>query len=79
MPIRLASNCTHCESLETTNFCSFHNIKVNANYTCDRFSLVPKLDHERQCSNCARHQTDSCAHPEKAAEGMMCSSYAPQA
>lgn len=79
MPIRLASNCAHCESLNAGNMCGIHNIKVTENYTCDRFALVPKLEGSRQCGNCARHNTDSCAHPEKAAEGMMCSSWAPQA
>ena len=79
MPIRIASNCSHCESLQSSNICGIHKIKVNENYTCDRFSLTPSLNQERQCGNCARHQTDSCAHPEKAAEGMMCASWAPQA
>lgn len=79
MPIRLASSCTHCESLKEGNVCAVHDIKVNANYVCDRFSLMPNLDGARHCGNCSRHHTDACAHPKKAAEGMLCSSWAPQA
>jgi len=79
MSIRLASNCSHCESLSTENMCSVHKLKVNENYTCDRFSLIFKLDLDRDCNNCLRNNTDSCAHPQKAAEGMLCSSWAPQA
>jgi hypothetical protein len=79
MSIRLASNCAHCDSLSAANFCNVHEIKVNENYTCERFSLRPDIAAERHCGNCARHNSDTCAHPNKAAEGMLCSSWAPQA
>ena len=79
MSIRIASNCAHCEAFETSHMCGIHKIKVNENYTCERFSMIPELDTERSCTNCARHTTESCAHPETAAAGMMCASWAPQA
>lgn len=79
MPIRLASNCGHCAALSPANHCKVHDIKVNENYTCDRFSMVPNLNTARECSNCARFKTETCAHPSKAAEGMLCASWAPQA
>jgi len=79
MPIRLANNCAHCEALSASNHCQVHDIKVNKHYTCDRFSLKPRLNGARHCGNCARHHSESCAHPKKAAEGMLCASWAPQA
>jgi hypothetical protein len=79
MPIRLATNCGHCSALAPSNHCKVHDIKVNEQYTCDRFSMMPKFDAARHCSNCSRFKTDSCAHPNKAAEGMLCASWAPQA
>lgn len=79
MPIRLASSCTHCEALSDKSHCLVHDIKVNENYVCDRFSLKAHLSTERHCGSCARYKGDSCAHPHKAAEGMLCASWAPQA
>lgn len=79
MSIRLASSCSHCEAFSAGKVCKVHDLKVSEDYVCDRFSLIPKLDSARHCGNCARHQTDACAHPSKATEGMLCASWAPQA
>jgi len=79
MAIRLSSNCAHCAELSPQNLCNVHNVKVNADYTCDRFSMSGDLDANRQCTSCARYGGDTCAHPDKAADGMLCSSWAPQA
>ena len=79
MAIRLAINCAHCESLSASNHCMIHEVKVNENYTCDRFSLQPKLEGHRHCGSCAKQNSSTCAHPSKASEGMLCTSWAPQA
>ncbi len=74
MAIRLASSCSHFEALSADNQCAVHDIKVNANYVCDRFSLKPQLNGARHCGSCARYNGSSCAHSQKAAEGMLCAS-----
>lgn len=79
MAIRLSSSCQNCSNLESTATCQIHGVKVSSTYTCDQFSMKFALSEERQCTNCARHQTDTCAHPDKAAEGMLCTSWAPAA
>ena len=79
MPIRLSQSCTHCQALTSSSVCSVHEIKVNENYTCDQFSIRPQLATSRHCGSCARYKGESCAHPAKAAEGMLCASWAPQA
>ncbi len=79
MAIRLSSNCSNCAELTPAAECNVHKVKVNANYTCDSFALKNDLAVDRQCTSCTRHNTDSCAHPDKAAPGMLCSSWAPVA
>lgn len=79
MPIRISSSCTNCEALSAGSHCQVHDVQVNEHYTCDQFSLKAQLSAQRQCKNCARFKTQSCAHPNKAAEGMLCASWAPQA
>jgi hypothetical protein len=79
MAIRLANSCAHCEALSAQHQCKVHDIKVDENYVCDHFSFNPSLSTVRHCGSCARHKTDTCAHPQKAAQGMLCSSWAPQA
>lgn len=77
MAIRLSSNCSNCNNLGADNMCSVHEVQVSGNYTCNQFSLKAELDNERQCTTCVRFETDSCAHPAKASEGMLCTSWAP--
>lgn len=79
MPIRLSHSCSHCQALSADHTCQVHEVKVSSEYTCDQFSLKPKLTSARHCKTCARYGQKSCAHPQKAAEGMLCSSWAPQA
>ena len=79
MSIRLSSSCSHCEALSEKSICMVHEVKVNENYVCDKFSLQSQLINLRHCKTCARYQSESCTHPLKAAEGMLCSSWAPQA
>ncbi|MEO1808743.1 MAG: hypothetical protein AAFU33_28320 [Bacteroidota bacterium] len=76
MAIRLSSTCTNCTQM-SAEMCELHKVSVNANYTCDHFTLKADLDNDRQCLNCVRHKAESCAHPEAAAEGMLCKSWAP--
>ncbi|MEL6133526.1 MAG: hypothetical protein AAFR59_09210 [Bacteroidota bacterium] len=77
MAIRLSSTCTNCTSMSADTTCKVHHVSVNANYTCDHFALKAELDNDRQCLTCVRHETEACAHPEAAAEGMLCKSWAP--
>lgn len=79
MAIRLATNCGHSAALSASNHCKVHDIRVNEHYTCDRFSMMPNLSASGDSSNCARYKGETCAHPGKAAEGMLCTGWAPQA
>jgi len=79
MAIRLSSTCLNCSNLSSNSVCNLHQVKVSSNYTCDQFSLKAELDVDRSCTTCARHETPSCAHPDKAAAGMLCTSWAPAA
>ncbi|WP_127846437.1 hypothetical protein [Psychroflexus aestuariivivens] len=79
MAIRHANNCSNCENLVENSFCSKHKVMVSARYTCDQFNMKVEFKNERNCTNCAKHDTSSCAHPQKAAPGMLCASWAPQA
>mgnify|MGYP001800229026 CR=1 FL=1 len=79
MSIRIASTCSTCESFNASNLCVVHNVKVNQNYVCDSFAMNPSLNSQKDCGTCARHETDSCAHPDRASEGMLCMSWAPKA
>jgi hypothetical protein len=79
MAIRFANNCSNCTNLVEKTFCSKHEVLVSQKYTCDLFNMKAELKNERSCSNCKKHETDSCAHPSKAAPGMMCASWAPTA
>ena len=74
MAIRLSTTCLNCSNLRNDSTCDIHEVKVSSNYTCDHFQMRSELDYDRQCT---RHGKDDCAHPEKAAPGMLCTSWAP--
>jgi len=61
------------------NFCSVHKVAVSAKHTCDSFEMKAALKNDAHCGNCIKFETSNCAHPEKSAEGMLCTSWAPQA
>lgn len=75
--IRLSSNCSNCSAVSDSAECTIHHVKINEHYTCDSFSWKTSLTDERQCGNCSRYGKSSCAHPSKASEDMLCSSWAP--
>ena len=79
MAIRLSSNCSNCAELSPAVICNVHKVKVSENYTCDSFSLKTTLSVDTDCTTCARFKKESCAHPDKATEGMLCTSWAPMA
>lgn len=79
MAIRFANNCSNCVNLVENAFCSKHEVLVSQKYTCDQFDMKAELKNERSCTNCNKHEASSCAHPSKAAPGMLCSSWAPSA
>lgn len=78
MAIRLGNSCTNCKNLLATQICKKHGVMVNANYTCDQFEMKASLKRDpKNCDNCARYETPSCANPEKATPGMLCAHWAP--
>lgn len=79
MAIRLANNCENCENLSSNNMCSKHHVQVNNRYTCDSFEMKAAFKDDRNCVTCMRFEADNCANPSKAAPGMLCASWAPQA
>lgn len=78
MAIRLAHNCAHCDHLMSDDMCKKHGVEVDANYTCDQFSMKAEFSDHRDCTTCVRFETDDCENPTKAAAGMMCSAWAPK-
>ncbi|MEM7187198.1 MAG: hypothetical protein AAF466_11120 [Bacteroidota bacterium] len=78
MAIRLGNSCGNCEHLQMPAQCGVHGVNVSAGYTCDSFEMKAALKNDPNCVTCARHEGPSCANPQKAAPGMLCSSWAPQ-
>ena len=79
MAIRLSHNCSNCDHLLEGGVCGKHKVLVNTHYTCDSFEMKASLKDERNCVTCARYEADDCANPSKAAPGMLCAAWAPQA
>ena len=79
MAIRLAHNCSNCDNLMEGNLWAKHKVIVNTHYTCDSFEMKAALKDERNCVTCARYENTDCANPDKAAPGMLCASWAPEA
>ncbi len=79
MSIRLGNSCVNCDNLTETSRCKVHEVIVNDNYTCDNFELKSALKSKHDCTTCARHHGPTCANPTKAAPGMLCNHWAPQA
>lgn len=78
MSIRIASSCNHCSSFTEANLCKTHELKVSEEYTCDQFSILKQLNDSMHCHSCIRHHRKDCEHPDLAAEGMLCASWAPK-
>lgn len=77
MAIRLGNSCCNCENMTAANECKVHGVHVDDRYTCDTFEMKASLKNNPSCGTCARFDGPSCAHPDKAAQGMLCSSWAP--
>ncbi|WP_157366935.1 hypothetical protein [Algoriphagus vanfongensis] len=78
MSIRIASSCNHCNSFTTANQCKTHDLKVSEEYVCDQFSLIQKLNDSMHCMSCQRYNRADCEHPDRAADHMLCSAWAPK-
>jgi hypothetical protein len=78
MAIRLGNSCANCDNLKDKNQCKIHGVNVSDGYTCDSFEMKLALKNDPNCGSCIRFEASSCANPEKAAQGMLCSSWAPQ-
>ena len=78
MSIRLGNGCANCQNLKGNNLCSVHNVKVSNTYTCDSFDMKAELKDGKSCMTCVHYENTSCANPQKAAPGMLCSHWAPQ-
>jgi len=78
MAIRLGNSCLNCTHFVEGEFCTEHETKVTSRHTCDSFDMKMMLKDDPNCTTCARYQGPTCAHPQKAAPGMLCSHWAPQ-
>ena len=78
MSIRLGNSCTNCENLAENMLCKVHKVQVNDAYTCDSFDMKSALKDDPNCTTCVRYHGTTCANPQKAAPGMLCSHWAPQ-
>jgi hypothetical protein len=78
MSIRIGNSCLNCESLNSDETCKVHGVKVSTSYTCDSFEMKMALKNDPNCITCLRYEDTSCANPQKAAPGMLCSQWAPQ-
>jgi len=78
MSIRLGNSCVNCERFKN-NFCAKHETSVGEQHTCDSFKMKAAIKNEPNCLNCGRYQSPTCANPQKAAPGMLCNHWAPQA
>jgi hypothetical protein len=77
MSIRIGNSCVNCQEMTEEQFCSAHQVKVNDHYTCDSFEMQVALKNDPNCETCSRYNSPSCANPQKAAPGMLCSHWAP--
>jgi len=77
MSIRLGNSCVNCQEIAEGQFCNTHQVKVNDHYTCDSFEMKIALKNDPNCDTCSRFKGASCANPQKAASGMLCSHWAP--
>jgi len=78
MDIRLVDGCVNCGNLEGT-MCSVHQTLVNIQQTCDSFDMQPTKFKEVDCMSCIKRNSPDCPHQANASQGMMCSSYSPEA
>jgi hypothetical protein len=78
MSIRIGNSCVNCDNLAENEMCKVHGVKVSNSYTCDSFEMKTALKNDPNCVTCARYEESSCANPQKAAPGMLCSQWAPQ-
>jgi hypothetical protein len=78
MSIRIGNRCVNRDNLMGDDTCKVHVVKVSKSYTCDSFEMKAALKDDPNCVSCARYEGPSCANPQKAAPGMLCSQWAPQ-
>jgi hypothetical protein len=78
MSIRIGNSCVNCENLSANEICKVHGVIVSTSYTCDSFEMKAALKNNPNCITCDRYESESCANPEKAAQDMLCSHWAPQ-
>ena len=78
MSIRIGNSCGNCDNLTNNHQCGVHEVQVSESYTCDSFEMKVALKNDPNCSSCSRFEKASCANPQKAAAGMLCSKWAPE-
>ncbi|MFL1897054.1 hypothetical protein ACJRPK_15225 [Aquimarina sp. 2-A2] len=77
MAIRLGNSCLNCSHLIEGEYCTTHQTTVSNRHTCDSFEMRASLKDDPNCTTCSRYQGPTCANPQKAAPGMLCSHWAP--
>ncbi|GJM63407.1 hypothetical protein [Persicobacter diffluens] len=75
MEIKKANTCINCDHLMPNHLCEVNETLVTFDQTCDSFDKRLELHKNSDCGNCAKHEQTSCAHPDTAVTGMLCTSY----
>ncbi len=79
MKISLASCCANCEHFLNGQLCGVQEVVVSENQVCEAYEFKAVLHREDDCLKCSKFQTNNCAHPQKASEGIMCTVWYPRA
>ncbi|BDD06855.1 hypothetical protein [Aureibacter tunicatorum] len=75
MEIKKTNSCASCDNLLSDGICRVNKILVSLDQTCEGFDHKLELHKYSDCSNCVKHNSNNCAHPSTAIQGMLCTSY----
>ncbi len=78
MNVKLANCCGNCEHFINGQICAVQEIVVSENQVCEAYQFKAVLHRDDDCLKCVKFQTNNCAHPQKASEGILCSVWYPR-
>lgn len=78
MNVQLAKCCGNCENFINGQVCAIQEIVVSENQVCEAYQFKAVLHRDDDCLKCVKFQTNNCAHPQKASEGILCSVWYPR-
>lgn len=78
MDLKLANCCGNCEHLMKGQLCSVKEIGVGENQVCNSFEFKAVAHPDDDCLKCSKFQTNNCAHPRVASEGILCTVWYPR-